>query len=89
MVEELQVVVWSGVSLRKENDSADAADDAKKGKKPKKSILEKIGNLEIPFWDSDKESSKSSIPSWDHTPANSEEARNIAIKREIRKSKEK
>ena len=48
-------------------------------------ILEKIGNLEIPFWDSDKESSKSSIPSWDHTPANSEEARNIAIKREIRK----
>lgn len=62
---------------------------AKKKKKGEKTgTLEKLGNLQVP-WESGSQSDSKSSPkeSWDHTPANSTEGREILLKREAKKIK--
>lgn len=57
----------------------------KKKNGEKTGALERLGNLQVP-WGGDSQSDSKSSPkeSWDHTPANSTEAREIIFKREAK-----
>jgi len=55
----------------------------KKAKGEHAGVFEKLGNLQLPWARDSNESAAEPSPkaSWDHTPANSEEARDIELKR--------